>query len=324
MQSKFRIKSLSNFLEIVQFCIDDFNHYYINSQTVFRGQTKAEYKLLASLFREPKESSFEYNQIHFLRASKFVKEDDELEIAIRAQHYGYFTRLLDVSYNSLIALFFACRDDFEDDGAVFVMSVERYLPSTSIELSKLYKRIIKDADILDSLTTIDRSPLIIETIRNNDRIIAQSGAFLLFLNNEHSIDKDRFVKILIPANLKKTILDQLYKLFGIYNGSVFPDIQSNSFDFNNHIGHFIYDGINCNDIFENILNDSLYKLVKEQIKTFKSEVFNDKEVRSHRYDQMLRHIDNVIDFYYRGLTDSDRDLKKDKFKKFFKEQVYDK
>jgi hypothetical protein len=83
----------------------------------------------------------------------------------------------------LIALYFACCDNENEDGAVFIMSVENYLPPTSIELSILYKKLIKDGSLLDDLSVHERNPLIIETIKNNDRIIAQHGAFLLYLNN---------------------------------------------------------------------------------------------------------------------------------------------
>lgn len=323
MDSKYKIKSLANFLEIIQYCIDDYDQLYQNSQTVFRGQSDVEYELVASLFREPKDPSFEYNQIHFLRASKFVNEEDELEIAIRAQHYGYYTRLLDVTYNSLIALYFACEGKRDTDGAVYAISVERYLPSTSIEISDLYKKIIKDADILESLIDVQQSPLIIETIKNNDRIIAQSGAFLLFINSKHKLDEDKVVKIVIPSNLKGKILDQLYKLFSIHNGSVFPDIQSNSKDFNSHFGHLSYSGKNCNDLFISLVNDSLYSLVRKQIMEFKSEIILDDTIKAHKKEQIKRHIRNVVSYYYRSMLRIETIKKSNELIKMFEEQLND-
>ena len=39
----------------------------------------------------------------------------------KMQHYGVPTRLLDVTTNALVALYFACENNFREDGAVFLI-----------------------------------------------------------------------------------------------------------------------------------------------------------------------------------------------------------
>lgn len=319
MKHKYIANNISSFLDIIQDCLFDFEKAYPSGKAVFRGQSDSGYELLASLFRTEKESSFEYSQIHFLRASKFVEESDELEIAIRAQHYGYYTRLMDVSYNCLIALYFACAGKYDKDGAVFIMSVESYLPPTAIELSELYKRIIKDVDILKTINYIHQPPLIIETIKNNDRIIAQSGAFLLFFNDKHRLDDDKVIKVLVPKEIKSDILDQLHNLFNIYNGTVFPEIEPNAKDFNKNIGNRVYNGINCDDIFKKLLIDNLHNFVKSKSTEFKNKSIQigfDKNLESVRY---IRHFNNLTDFYFRNYSDDDKKEVKEELSDIFKE-----
>lgn len=314
MEHRHIIKNISNFIEIIQESIKEFDQHFKDSQTVFRGQSDSQYDLVSSLFREKRYSNFEYNLIHFLRSSKFVEEEDELEIAIRAQHYGYHTRLLDVTYNSLIALYFACQDNNDKDGAVFIINVDRFLPPTSIELSDLYKRLIKNYDILEELSVGNRSPLIIETIKNNDRIIAQSGAFLIFYNSNHKLDYvNRVIKLEIPKKLKQTILNQLDKSFKITKGSVFPDIESNSDDFNNTIGNINYKGINCSDIFETLTFENLENYVNEKSIIFNSAVFDSSIERENHLSKIKEHLNKLIKFYFRNRSDSEHDCLLEKY-----------
>ncbi len=47
------------------------------------------------------------------------------EILSMMQHYGVPTRLLDVTTNALVALYFTCASNFDKDGVVYVMNVEK-------------------------------------------------------------------------------------------------------------------------------------------------------------------------------------------------------
>lgn len=270
------------------------------NEIVYRGQSSFEYDLKPSLFRKKLETQFEYNQIHFLKASKFVEESIELEIGIRAQHYGYLTRLLDVTYNSLISLFFACYNNTKkviEDGAVFIISVEKYIPPTAYELAEFYKKIIENSDIFETIDASFIDPIIIENIKNNDRIIAQSGAFLLYFNQNHEIKSSSFYKMKISGMHKDKLLKQLDQLFKINYGTVFPDIQSNSIVFNSIEGRKKYMWMKTSNLYEIIINKSIINCIENY--NFKNQSISCNNIpKSQQKERIYRYISKLVDIYF--------------------------
>ena len=78
----------------------------------YRGHYDSNYKLLPSVFRKYSHKINEdvfYNEIKINCASDFDKMNP-LEQLVKMQHYDCPTRLLDVTSNPLVALFFACKN----------------------------------------------------------------------------------------------------------------------------------------------------------------------------------------------------------------------
>jgi hypothetical protein len=263
---------------------------------LYRGQSDSSKNLMPSLFRVQRESWFEHEQMHFLKASKFVCEESDLEIAIHAQHYSYSTRLLDVSYSSLIGLFFACYDPFSKninrDGKVFIISSSRYLPPTSPELMKLYSNIINNKKVFDSLIFYS-TPIVIENIKNNDRIIAQHGAFLLYINREQ---ESKYTALDIKMEHKQSVLYELDKYFNINEGTVFPDIEKNVSRFiNNHVNTEIKGSI-TKDIMESII----YENIEQYLRKFEFDIIPSEEkeqVWGRYYRKLLIFVKDCFDAY---------------------------
>lgn len=53
----------------------------------------------------------------------FCEDKYPVNLLVKLQHYGIPTRLLDVTYNSLVALYFACIEDKDKDGEVIVFKI---------------------------------------------------------------------------------------------------------------------------------------------------------------------------------------------------------
>lgn len=99
----------------------------------YRGQANSSYALLPGVLRETYQHGREDNWEHKYYQNIKTKCPDyfvgkgHLEQLVIMQHYGCPTRLLDVTSNALVALFFACYSDDEQEqintnGKVFVFS----------------------------------------------------------------------------------------------------------------------------------------------------------------------------------------------------------
>lgn len=94
--------------------------------TTFRGHGSTDFKLQPSIFRKQDIIENEHILLRELVAAHpedFQGDTSALEMLVRMQHYSLPTRLLDVSFNPLVALYFACesvkrRRRFRKDGKV--------------------------------------------------------------------------------------------------------------------------------------------------------------------------------------------------------------
>lgn len=133
----------------------------------------------------------------------------DLDLLVRAQHFGMATRLLDWTSNPLIAVWFACMDcDPRRASYVFVFDPDDENPPTTNEIE-------------DPFSTTRTS--IFKPNLNNPRIIAQSGWFTL-----HAFSKSS--KSFVPLDRNKLLMNQVscYKISPSDRGCILDDL--------NHLG----------------------------------------------------------------------------------------
>lgn len=125
------INSLHSYVEQISLLNDELLAHapYYPYEYLFRGHADIKYKLLPSIARERNTScdvtifNGERNLVELAKCKYpevFREEMKPLEILALLQHYGIPTRLLDVTENALVALYFACCNKFQKDGEVFV------------------------------------------------------------------------------------------------------------------------------------------------------------------------------------------------------------
>ena len=94
----------------------------------YRGHESGKYKLQASVFRgveaRKAESSIVREMIS-LHPAEFRHDNSTLEQLVRMQHYDLPTRLLDITWNPLTALYFACRHRQAENGKGIIFRIRK-------------------------------------------------------------------------------------------------------------------------------------------------------------------------------------------------------
>lgn len=219
------IKTLNAFIE--------WSGQFRPGECLFRGVKNKIYKIQASAYRRPKEADRSFEK--FLQINKGLIDEatlrgynerngrklEDLEILAELQHFGAATCLIDFTYNSLIALWFACQPDSkapdsetQPDGKVFavVNKPPRFKEINSDLLTRKVDTLLQDSENPQLYYWQPR--------QQNNRIIAQQSVFL-FGDYEFNAEAE----CVIAKNRKKDILTELEQASGITEGRLFPDFD---------------------------------------------------------------------------------------------------
>jgi len=219
--------------------------------------------LIPGIYRDNhiKNEDTNFREMILRSPNDFQGEHTTLEKLVKMQHYTLPTRLLDITSNPLVALYFASGhyNNKSTNGKIYVFKIKKenikYYDSDAVALiSNLAKLSIRKTDFSKNFDHLiheirDEKPHYINSLKsenkkdllkifpvkvklNNNRIIRQSGAFLIFgiqdLNSKErpaifpSTDIER--EIIIDAGSKKAIRNSLNSL-SINENTLFPELE---------------------------------------------------------------------------------------------------
>lgn len=204
------IRSVSEYLEYLsKIKMEPKTTFSVGCFTLFRGQANANWLLSPSLYRQ---NLFEAENL-LLTEIKHIcpKEfgDNRFDSLVKMQHFGMPTRLLDVTTNPLVSLYFACEssEQSNEDGIVYIfpnmpvswsndllvdlvmdfvydyfprkMWLDQMLDQSRKKYGNGSYRLMPDT--IDSLLHYLTIPAFaVMPAKTNERVEAQDGAFFLF------------------------------------------------------------------------------------------------------------------------------------------------
>lgn len=254
--------------------------------TAFRGQSFYGWPMKPKIFRKGfniyENEGQAIRDVISLHPKEFDDDKTMFDRLVRMQHFGLPTRLLDVTINPLVALWFAS-EKYTYDGdntnirrvaqggrlTAYFVPVERqkYYDSDTVScLSNLANLRIDQKDEIFKIATSSTQvglfneqvvvdylfyhigmekphfrklikpedllfPLYVKPKLNNKRIIAQSGAFLIYGARDYTPSTNPIPiparSVFIPSSAKERIRQELETL-GIHESTIFPDIERTS------------------------------------------------------------------------------------------------
>lgn len=203
---------------------------------VYRGEPQIyEKPCIPNLYRDGilgENRFFEKSLFDAMRQNRLTKESRYLDNAIDAQHGEFPSRLLDVSYNCLTALYFAVTPYYHkpetfydrEDGAVYVFFVDEMFSPSGENTNQYYDAIISHNPAWIDQVLFEKNHKFIDHVKMSDRIVAQQGAFILFQGSSlEELPQYMYCGMTIPGSSKPKIRQELKQLFGIHTGSIYPE-----------------------------------------------------------------------------------------------------
>jgi hypothetical protein len=242
------------------------------TETFFRGHSDSTYELTPSLLRKWDNGDWKFmpsedrlcKELLIAHHDEFQSDQYCFDRLVRMQHYSLPTRLLDISSNPLMALFFACTGESTTDGEVIVFHIKsdnlKYYDSDTVSclsnlcnltyeqknkidlrlnreefnktevVKKLLRHIKSEKSFFEGEIVSDDlgSIICVKAKRTNTRIKSQSGAFLLFGHDvtlpDAGQDGIEISRVTIRHGDKNGILTQLNQI-NINATTVYPSIE---------------------------------------------------------------------------------------------------
>ena len=304
------ITHVSQFIDEIRKLID--SHSGKKVHFLYRGESKRypDY-CKPNIFRKNVLSTnplYEKSLFNTMRQNKLSNSQSYLENAIDAQHGEFPSRLLDVSYNCLTALYFATTPYYHndataydnEDGMVYVFYIDEIFSPSAKNTNDNYNAIIdKECAWFNNHAIFQKNHKFIDHTKLNNRIIAQQGAFILFQgNDDEKIPSYMLSGIVIPKSAKPTIRKELSLMFGINTGSIYPEIVNVAQDLVNKSKSLITEPFCWKNEIKYVLNT-----LEKELAYYTEQLLPYISNKNSEYYEMIQTIEMIINSYRIGIID---------------------
>jgi hypothetical protein len=165
----------------------------------FRGHSRFSHRLVPSIYRDPSWIANEdvlFKELVLRCPNDFSGQESTFQSLVKMQHYSLPTRLLDITANPLVALYFACEHEGSqrESGEVVVFRI----PTAEIKYF--------DSDTVSVLANISRRPSTFELPDSGlDREAFNDHTQIHYLLHEVKREKPYFEPFILRAHLESVV-----------------------------------------------------------------------------------------------------------------------
>ena len=220
---------------------DLFNHLSKDETFWFRGHGDIEWPLIPSALRYKTENErnkalqliSDFKRYADMKLDRPPAANDELKWIQLARHYGLPTRLLDWTRNAAVALYFACCEEPQQDGAVYILNPIELNRKINVRAPRVYDPNLDEEFIKiylglnGKINTRGTGTISINPTWNSPRIIVQQGVFTIAGSKYFTLttkEASSLAYVKIEKQYKNNLLMELERV-GINEMSIFPELE---------------------------------------------------------------------------------------------------
>lgn len=288
---------------------DSLNISEENSIIAFRGEPQdyGDTKLLPSLYRKELSVKQERKLFELLNDYNVIgkEENSNLQKAIAAQHYLATSRLLDITFNVLVAIYFATsysKDNKDNqDGYLYIFCLPQHFSPSSKYIEQYYDNMLSENK---RKLLLKKNFKVVTHGYLNERIILQRGGFIFFPASKITrIPECFYEKVKINNRDKEYIRKQLKEFFSIYESSIFPEKDKTS--------EIIFEGLDKNFKDFNSIDSINFerKIYFENLK-YEVDYYSNKKIKSTT--EILRIIRKNEKDFFTSLNELEKHVSEEK------------
>lgn len=193
-----KIESIAELAEILGNLVED-----SNTTRFFRGHSDVTFQLIPGVYREQYliENEDKIIKDAILNCpNSFQNQHTLFDKLVTLQHYGYKTRLLDITMNALVALFFAVEGNKDKDGELIIFDI----PTSEIKYDSSDR-----VAILSALSIRDRN-FSIHTYIESSLSMGYAAVMEYMVKNHQNLNVERAYETLrsIDVDISKTMIQK--------------------------------------------------------------------------------------------------------------------